>query len=382
LKRTKILHLIASTGMGGAERVLIDICTSLRNSRFQFEAAIFKSPGKSIHYQLAEALQKRGVPVHYITMNAPLYTHAREILKIARLMARADISILHCHGSRANVIGALAAKMSGIPVVSTVHGWITDSRKMMFYKWLDLKALKHHDRLLPVSEKLRNELLGHHIDTNRLTILRNIPPAGNGLKMVAKQTAGAKDVLHLGYVGRISKEKGIECLLTAMKTLSSRKSYRLHVIGDGPERQSAEQRVQEWGLENQVCFHGYVSDIERYYRMLDVLILPSFTEGTPLVVLEAMTFGLAIIATRVGGIPEILADGENGIIINPGSADELAAAIAYLLDNQERIDDLGTNAIQRVAALCSRDEWERTLCTVYSSLLELHGKHDRGGNEH
>jgi len=116
--------------------------------------------------------------------------------------------------------------------------------------------------------------------------------------------------------------------------------------------------------------------------MLDVLILPSFTEGTPLVVLEAMTFGLAIIATRVGGIPEILADGENGIIINPGSADELAAAIAYLLDNQERIDDLGTNAIQRVAALCSRDEWERTLCTVYSSLLELHGKHDRGGNEH
>lgn len=368
--------------MGGAEQVLIDICTSLRNKRFQFGVAIFKSPGKSIHCQLVEALQNRGVPVYYVTMNSPLYTHGCEALRIARLMTREDISILHCHGSRANVIGVLAAKISGTPVVSTIHGWITDSRKMMFYKWLDIKALKHHNRLLPVSERLRNELLQHHIDTNRLTILRNIPPAGNGSKKVSKHSAGAKDVLQLGYVGRISREKGIDCLLAAMKTLSFKQRCSLHLIGDGPERQSAEQRVQEWGLEKQVFFHGYVRDIEQYYKMLDVLILPSFTEGTPLVVLEAMTFGLAIIATRVGGIPEILTDGENGIIVNPGSTNELAAAIAYLLDNPKRIDDLGNNAIQRVAALCNREEWERTLCMVYSSLVEPHGKHDHGGNEH
>jgi len=381
LKKAKIIHLIASTGMGGAEQVLIDICTSLRNDRFQFEAAIFKSPDKSMHCQLAEALHSRDVKVHYITMKSPIYTHGCEAFRIARLMARQDISILHCHGSRANVIGVLAAKISGTPVISTVHGWITDSRKMMFYKWLDLQALKHHDWLLPVSERLRNELLQHHIDTNRLTLLRNIPPAGNGSKNVTKHSTGAKDVIQLGYVGRISKEKGIDCLLAAMKILNSRQSCNLHVIGDGPERQSAEQRVQEWGLEKKVFFHGYVRDMERYYKMLDVLILPSFTEGTPLVVLEAMTFGLAIIATRVGGIPEILTDGENGIIVNPGSTDELAAAIAYLLDKPERIDDLGNSAIQRVSSLCNREEWERTLCMVYSNLVESYGKYIHGGNE-
>jgi glycosyltransferase involved in cell wall biosynthesis len=154
---------------------------------------------------------------------------------------------------------------------------------------------------------------------------------GNG-ETFERLSCFPKDGLTISYVGRLSSEKGIKTLLEAMKNLVNRHDgLRLAVIGEGPLGQYLESYSRKLGLEKCVIFTGHIDDIKNVYRQLDLLVLPSETEGMPNVVLEALAMEVPVVATNVGGVPEIIKSGSNGILVEPRNVEGLTEAIGSLI---------------------------------------------------
>ena len=357
----KVLHLRASTEVAGAEHVLLDICNRLKGESIVFEVCLFAYNGKETPF--AREVAANHIPLHFIRMQYPPF-YLGEIYRLIKLFRKQSISVLHCHGSRADVIGGIAAGIYGIPAVSTVHGFTAYSPKMRFYEWLDKRALKFLFRtILAVSNKLRLELLQSGISSEKVLVLRNIPrltfspahansPSGNGR-------------IRVGFVGRLSPEKGLAFLVEAFGKLKTDQDIHLNIIGEGPEKASIIEKVKSLGLEDRVTFHRYVPDAETIYPMIDLLILPSLTEGIPLTLLEGMLFGLPIIASDVGGIPEIIENNRSGLLVKAGSVDDLTEKMNLLIEDPDMRMRLGNGARERISSICDFDKWKETLLKVY-----------------
>jgi glycosyltransferase involved in cell wall biosynthesis len=361
----KVLHLIASNGIGGAENVLLDICRSLESDKFQFEVALFVNAGREKENALGQILKLNHIPVHFIKMRFPLSTHLGEIYNVTGLFRKTNISVVHCHGFRADVLGGLAARLCGVSAISTVHGWIAYSRKMRFYKWLDLKALHLFKTILPVSIKLRQELLQNKIPAEKIQLLRNVPRLKQFSLPRVRNSSREDGLVQVGFVGRLSPEKGITFLIEALNRVKEAPPVYLHIVGDGPEKTEIINKIKILGLEDRVRVHGHIIYPEDIYAVLDILVLPSLTEGIPLTLLEGMSFGNPIIASNVGGIPEIVQNNENGLLVEPGSVTELAEKISLLIKNPGLRNRLGKKGKETISVLCDRNQWTHTLMKVY-----------------
>ena len=357
----KVLHLRASTEVAGAEHVLLDICNRLQGEGTAFEVCLFAFEGKETPF--ANEVAANHIPLHFIRMQYPPF-YLGEIYRLIKLFRKQSISVLHCHGARADVIGGIAAKLCGIPAVSTVHGFTAYSPKMRFYEWLDIKALRFFIRaILAVSDKLRLKLLGHGISSEKILVLRNIPRLR--FRPPDVNLASRNGSLRLGFVGRLSPEKGLAFLVDAFGKLRTDQDIHLNIIGEGPEKANIRTKVKSLGLEDRVTFHGYVPDPETIYSMIDLLILPSLTEGIPLTLLEGMSFGLPIIASDVGGIPEIVENNRSGLLVKAGSVDDLTEKMNLLIKDPDMRMRLGNGARERISSICDFDKWKETLLKVY-----------------
>jgi len=162
----------------------------------------------------------------------------------------------------------------------------------------------------------------------------------------------------IGYVGRLSKEKGIEYLLKAGEILKQQgRHIKIIIIGDGQEREFLECISLQSGLKENVIFAGFLIDVERWLPAIDVFVLPSLTEGTPLALLEAMLCGIPVVASKVGGVPDIVKSGMNGILVQPGSAQEIADAISLLYDDKDVRLKFGKEAQATVKTKYGVKQW-------------------------
>jgi glycosyltransferase involved in cell wall biosynthesis len=361
----KVVHLIASNGIGGAENVLLDICRSLESERVGFEVCLFVLPGKERENALGRLLKEHGIPIRFIEMHFPL--SPSEIINLTRIFRKAKPSIIHCHGLRADVFGGIAAKLCRIPAVSSVHGLVPFSRKMRFYTWLDLKSLALFDMVLPVSAKLEEELRQNGLPPSKIQLLPNVPARNGHGSARVRTTLTDKVGVQIGFVGRLSPEKGVLLLLDAAAGLKGMLPFSLHIVGDGPEMVKVVARVRELDLEGCVKIHGYLANPYDIYEVLDILVLPSLTEGTPLTLLEGMSMGLPIIASEVGGVPEIIEDQKNGITVQPGLVPELTGKMLLLARDPMLRKKLGNAALESIAVLCDHDRWERQILQVYKT---------------
>jgi glycosyltransferase involved in cell wall biosynthesis len=176
---------------------------------------------------------------------------------------------------------------------------------------------------------------------------------------------GARVIL---AVGRLSREKGHADLVRALGRLRASEpaiDFRLLVVGDGPEREAVETEARAQGVADRLIFAGHVSDVRPFYALADVLALPSHSEGSPNVLLEAMAVGLPVAATSVGGVPEIVSDEESALLVAPHDAAALGAALARLLKDEELARRLAANARSLVAAHYTPDAYARSLIELY-----------------
>lgn len=345
--------------------------------------------------QVARALQERG---HDVTVTALLLSPAPEVevsllsyamsvgLQVAVFLAPSRYNVLDSvrrfhkflSEMRPDVVcvagykmGIVTAFCNSVPSVAVTRGWTAQDWKVRLFEWLDRKTLRHHAGVITVSPQQYQQVKVLGVPVERLFYipnavdLRSLPSAYDSVRL--RQIFGLLSAgCLIGTVGRLSMEKGHRFALEAAKLLREQGvNYHWLMIGGGAERDNLEQTAVLIGLEGVVHFAGERADARSIIGGLDLLVLPSLTEGLPNVILEAFAYKTPVLATAVGGVPELVKDGETGWLVTPRDPHALAQAIREALSNPEEARRRAENAYRHLIANFTVEKqaeaWERAL---------------------
>lgn len=252
------------------------------------------------------------------------------------------------------------------------------------YERAERLALPAFDGLVVVSTYLRQELQGWGLPADRLSVIPNGVrldglPAGD--RQAVRQELGLRPADQVvGAVGRLEPAKGLVYLIEAAAQLAPQHpDLRVVIVGAGRLEGELHAAVRQHGLEQVVLFTGFRQDVTRCLQAFDLFALPSLTEGIPIALLEACASARPVVASRVGGVPEVIADGEQGLLVPPGDVPALAQAITRLLDDPQLATRLGEAARQRIAARYSLESMLDGTCQAYRAALEQRRRSSRGG---
>lgn len=383
--KMKILHIIDSGGLYGAEVMLLSLIAE--QIKLGLDPTIASIGEKNISEKPIETeALKRGFKVKKFRMfSGP---NIAGTLKVLRYAQRNGFDLLHSHGYKGNVaFGFMPRKFRKIPMVSTLHGWISTNgfSKMRLYEWLDRKSLKHIDSVILVSNAMKShpklkglKSINFHVIPNGIPVSKSSPPSHRPTFPPSIPSALDKEIIDfckkgftIGSIGRLSTEKGYRHLIQAFHIMTQKEvDVRLAIIGEGYERSLLEELIAKLNLGEKVLLPGYRSDAKKYLPYFNVFVISSLTEGLPMILLEAMQAKIPLVATTVGGIPEVLQNGAVGVIVEPCSAKALAEAITSIYRNGEQVRQLMTDAYERVMNDYSSEKMAEQYLAIYQKVLK------------
>jgi glycosyltransferase involved in cell wall biosynthesis len=372
-KRIKILHLISGDLWAGAESQALTLISSLNRKPELELLSITFNQGK-----LSQELRQLGIRTY--VLDEKKNNVFQLFLKVRRILLEQKVEILHSHRYKENVIGGLAACFRRGPyLVKTVHGLVEPYKgikkfKLGFYNFLDrwiTRLLFHrvicvsHD----ISQKLRKELPNTEIICIRNCVDLERLKVGKHKKQTKRELGFEPDSPLIGTVGRLSPIKGMEYLLRASRILIERvPDLRVLIVGEGSERMVLVQLASKLGLDSHVAFTGHREDVLNLISAMDVFILPSLSEGIPMVLLETMALSVPIVATRVGGIPEILENGQTAFLVPPKDENALADACHYLLLHKKEAEMIAEQGAKKVRECFSAESMAQNVEQIYQHL--------------
>jgi glycosyltransferase involved in cell wall biosynthesis len=294
--------------------------------------------------------------------------------RIVRVVRSETIDVIHSHDIRSRLFGLLAAKITGIPTVTTCHGWIANSRRRRLLCRFDRRTLRFADRVIAVSASMAGQLRDFGVASQRIRTIRNalvIDDYQPGWDGTLRAEWGVPDgAVLIGTIGRLSAEKGQDLFLRAARDIAKvHPSAHFVLLGIGPEEQRLRALSSELGIAERVCFAGYHHDMARVYRNLDLVVQSSHTEGMPNVILEAMLMELPVVATRVGGTAEIVEPVSEEFLIRPGQQTELVEAAVRMLANLSHYRELARAGRRYVAEHFNQDRRVQELTGVYQEVV-------------
>lgn len=369
-----VVHLTASTFFGGPERQMLGLARALPDHvRTLFVS--FPEGGRCAAF--LNEIRNHDFPAVALTADFPhLIAAVRELTGVLR---GANAGVLLCHGYKANVLGRIAARRVGVPAVAVSRGWTGEDRKVRLYEWLDRRHLRLMDHVVCVSdgqaEKVRRWC---RVPESKLSVIRNsarlaafdhTDPAASS-KLLACFPSDTRPSLVVAAAGRLSPEKGFGVLVeAAARICRDHPTAGVAIFGDGGLRSELDRRIAELGLSGRVVLPGFRTDLDSLLPAADVVVLPSFTEGLPNVALEASAAGVPVVATAVGGTPEVVADGETGFLVPPGSPEAIAAKVSHLLNDPAARIRLGTAGRRRMHELFTFDAQATAYLRLFAQLL-------------
>jgi glycosyltransferase involved in cell wall biosynthesis len=310
---------------------------------------------------------------------APL-ADLRALAGLVRLMRAWRPHIVHTHTAKAGLLGRLAARAAGVPtVVHTYHGHVLrgyfSPAKTALFRWIETRLAASADALVAVSESVKDDLVGLGIaSAGKIRVV----PLGLDLAHLAgalprgalRREAGIEDAAPLvGMVGRLVPIKDAPTFLRAASIVArSREDARFALVGDGEERPALEALCREMGLDGRVTFFGWRRDLAAVYGDLDVVVNASRNEGTPVALIEALAAARPVVATRVGGTPDLLGEGERGRLVPPGQPEELARAVLETLTGSEAARRRAQAGREHVLTRHSSDRLVRDVDALYREL--------------
>ncbi|MBU5613500.1 glycosyltransferase [Geomonas azotofigens] len=339
-----ILHLIETGGPGGAEQMLLRLAAEY-SKRGMEQLVCLRKEG-----WLADEVRRRGFSLEVIPVGS--LPDLGWILELVKLTRRYGIRGIHSHEFAMNIRGTLLSKVSCLPCVATVHGktyYADKPSRRLAYQFVSKYA-----KLVAVSEDIGDFLVKFvNVSRDRLTVI----PNGIDLdtydfsleeRLAMRQNLGIQeDQFLIGAIGSYYPVKGHRFLLDAMvKVIKKEPRARLVVAGQGPLEKELLRQASNCGIEDKILITGYVDDTPALLSALDIFVMPSLSEGQPLALIEAAANGRCIVATAVGGIPEIITDGVNGILIPPGNVDDLADVLVMLLRDFPVREHLAASAVE------------------------------------
>lgn len=360
----RLAHVMSPGPMAGAEAVVIGGGASLIDAGHALRIFVLSEDrAPTLARRFADAASAKGVPTEIVPVRGRVDLPAVQALRAA--LCRYGPSIVHAHGYKA-VCYCLGARSKSAALVATHHGDTSHTLQVRMYEWLTRLAYRRLDGVFCVSEAMATELKRHGIPGRLLRCVPNpvwLPEAS----AVADGSSWLSSSPLL-FVGRLSPEKGLDTLLQAMSSPSVPPSLCLMVAGDGPCREAWQNTARSLGIEHRVSWLGMRRDVPDLLRRADALVLPSRREGMPLVIVEALACGVPTIASRVGGIPEVVSEGRNGWLLPPD--DPLAWATALAAWPQGRLV-LRAGAVAEAADVRERHRparWAQTTATHYVQL--------------
>jgi len=373
-----ILAFIEAVSLTGPAKNLLQFAEFSRDSALDggvdLTLVTFRRAGQAVNDDFLAAATKLGVrcEIIYETSSLDFGTLAR----IRDLVSRYQPDVVQTHA----VKSAFLMRLSGVPQhtcwIHWHHGYTAPTRKQVFYNQLDRFTVRSAKQVVTVTSAFVPELEKSGVPRDRIEIIPNaIRPDWGGASagISASATSGEKTIL---AIGRLSKEKAHADLIEALATLkadSQLPRLRLLLVGDGHERQSLEGLAVSKNVP--ITFAGHVTDVRPLYQQADVFVLPSLSEGSPNVLIEAMAAGKAIVATSVGGVPETVTNDVEALLVPPGKPAALAAAIAQLVRDPELARRLSEAAQTRVRREFLPEARARRIIGLYRRVL---GKVNRG----
>lgn len=354
-RKMKVLQLISSTGFYGAEAVVLGLTQQLKLVGSPATIGVFCNT-KHSGSELAERAAALGLQVEWIECKGK--ADLRTVYRIREILRRREIDTIHSHGYKSHSYAWLAASRDSCRLIATCHGHYTRSSggltfndfKLRAYRVLEHQILRQFDRVICVSDEMRSELQHAGIAADKLRVIPNgIDVDSFGSAVPAPDLAAIKSGrLAVGIAARLVERKGHRELLRAARDLTNQHPETVFfIVGDGPLRQGLELLACEYGLVNNVIFTGQRTDMPQVYAALDIVALPSQAEGVPMVVIEGMAAQKAVIASRVGGIPNMIVHSKTGLLVEPGDHISLRDGLARLLQDAPLRRSLGENA-QRI----------------------------------
>ncbi|MGH0037026.1 MAG: glycosyltransferase [Myxococcota bacterium] len=363
--RLRILHAVSPASVGGLERVVHALAGGMAGRGHEVHVASLVAegdPGEAFRGPLEAA----GVSVHSLAIRT--LSVLREHRFVQSLCRQLRPDVVHTHGYRPDIVDARAARRLGIPTLSTEHGMSKMGGRTAVYEWLQLRALRRFDGVVAVSAPIARTLEASGVDPDRIELLPNawaedVVFRGRG---EARRELGLPDEGPVvGWVGRLIGAKGGDVFLRALAGSAS--GAPASIVGEGPERAAWSELAAGLGLADRVRFHGEVQGAARLLPAFDVFVLSSRTEGTPIVLLEAIASGVPIVATAVGGVPDVL--GEDGALVVPAEdPGALAAAVDEVLADPEAGRERTRRARARVAERHGLAAWLDRYESLYRRL--------------
>jgi len=363
--RKRILFVNYCMAMGGIENMIVDFVRHVPRDEFEPQVAVFESGGS-----LEQVLEAEGVPVHRL--------HKREgidlglVLRLRQLIRGQGIDVIHSHNYSAWLYACLAARATGNVIhVHTEHSEVDRSwRRYLAERWLSrfttfVVAVSRHVHAAMIQDigidPRRVRLVYNGVDVSRFS-------PGAGRRAGARQGLGlSPDQVAIGIVARLARIKNHDALLRAFAPLCQEPGNRarLVVVGDGPERAALEQLAHGLGITNGVTFLGERHDIPELLNAFDIYALTSLNEGMNLTLLEAMSTGLPVVATAVGGNVEIVEEGVTGCLVPSGDIGALTERLRYLVNSAAVRTPMGQEARARVLRLFDQQAMMRDYLALY-----------------
>ncbi|MFZ2886379.1 MAG: glycosyltransferase family 4 protein [Minisyncoccia bacterium] len=369
--RKKVLFLITKSNFGGAQRYVYDLATNMPQG---FEAVV-AAGGNGLLLERLKAANIRTVPILGLGRDVRLFSDLRAFFDVLSIVRRERPDILHLNSSKVGALGALAGRLCGVKrIIFTAHGWAFEEDRARLVRTL-IKAISWFTILLShqtiaVSEKMRDEM-------RRLPGTRSIRVIHNGIaptRLLPREEAQhffaehgiPTDRILVGTIAELHPIKDLDYAIEAIARLRDRGMEMAFIImGDGEEREKLTRLVQERDLNGSVFFLGFVPDAARYLAGLDVFTMTSLYEGLNFAILEAGAAGLPVVATHVGGIPEIIENGVTGILVPARDPSAISTAVHSLLTEDKLRERYGVALAERVHAHFSLQEMVDTTTALY-----------------
>jgi glycosyltransferase involved in cell wall biosynthesis len=370
-------RVVTGTG-GGPDKTILNSPRFLAAHGYRNICAYMHPPDDPGFVQLRERAEVCGAPLLSVPDRGPL--DARVAAQLLRICRRERVAIWHGHDYKSNLLGLILRPFWPMRLVTTVHGWGVHTRRTPLYYGIDRLCLPRYERVICVSENLYDDCLAFGVPGRSCTLVENGIDVREFTRTV--RTSEAKERLGtppgrlvIGAVGRLSAEKGYDHLVRAAdRLISAGLDVELWIAGDGDERSNLQSLVTGLGRADRIRLLGYRTDTGELYQAMDVFALSSLREGLPNVLLEAMALEVPVIATRIAGVPRLMQDGGNGLLVAPGSVDELTDGLTRLLRDPGLRDRLRLAGRRVVEARYSFEARMGKIRSIYDGLLAGSGR--------
>ena len=358
--RVDVLTAVDGYRVYGAARQVLGGAMQRHRSRGETTLALFQRTRTVT--PLILAARRSGVPVFVIRDRFPGDPLAA--VALARLARRRRIGILETHGYKPNVLGRLLAPRLRVPWIAFLHGETGEGWKVRAYCRLERLAVPRADRVVAVSVQMARALAAGGVPAERIRVIHN------ACQIESDDAPSGERPPVVGVVGRLSPEKGVDVALRVHALVVRRRAdARLLIAGDGRELERLRRLAETLGIASSVHWLGYQDDPGFVYRQLAVLLLPSRREGLPNVVLETLAHGVPVVATAIGGVPEVVSDGRNGFLAPVDNVEALAERVVQLLEDAPLRQRLGQLGREEVLARFSPEARARAMEALYDEVL-------------